>query len=575
MKLNSWLKVSASFWFAAALVAILPNSAYCRIYYAEPIGDGPGAGTIDAPFNSLNTAIQILKPGDTLLLTSGIYRQMCSVNVSGTAEQPITISSVPGSRVVITGADRLRDGWTKITGQSRDKGPGASYSHDWPYVFSIDRNADGSPVLTHPDDQEHMLTGRTEQIFDGGFPLRQVLTDEELAPGTFYADLQSKRLTVWLRGGADPSKSDVEASTRDIWMACGGGASYVDLKGITFRYAANFAQRGAFKLDGTTKHWKISDCNFERANGPGASISGVGHVFADCIFQDNGQLGFGAGGADHCTMVKCGVFRNNVKGYSTGWEAGGLKVALSRGFKFDQCNVSDNMGPGIWFDIGNENSEVSRCRITDNDSSGIFYEISYGLHAHDNVFINNGNRNEGVGGDWGVTAGVTLSSSQNCTIDHNTFVENRDGIDFREANRTTPRIGAKSTDKEVAIWNQNNHISNNIIAFSQRYNIAFWYDTPFFNSPPDLSSGHADPKLLGYKFLDNVLWPVFGRPNYLFGAEWKPRSQTPRNPDDFTRVSGILDNSKVEDPGFTDVIDLNVRIKRNALGKTNPVGARF
>ena len=98
-----------------------------------------------------------------------------------------------------------------------------------------------------------------------------------------------------------------------------------------------------------------------------------------------------------------------------------------------------NRGHGIWFDIGNEDCTVRNCLIADNEDAGIFYEISFGLHAHDNVIIGNGLA--GTPGDVGRPAsGISISSSPGCVVERNLLVGNKEGFNFREADRRTPRI---------------------------------------------------------------------------------------------------------------------------------------
>jgi parallel beta-helix repeat protein len=346
------------------------------------------------------------------------------------------------------------------------------------------------------------------------------------------------------------------------------------VRGITFRYAANHAQRGAFSLAaGDLRGWLVEDCVFERANGPGASFSGAEHVIRRCTFQDNGQLGFGASSC-HATRVEaCDIVRNNRKGYSTEWEAGGLKVTLSRGFAMRQCRAVDNRGAGIWYDIGNESAEVDHCYIADNDEAGLFYEISYGLHAHDNLIVNNANNKEKPRGAWGF-GGITLSSSEDCVIEQNTLVGNRDGITFREQNRVTPRIDGG----ERRIFNRNHVARNNLVANSQGYNVAFWMDTTFFGPHP---RGHdrddpifEDPATLNFRFENNLLFPLAGRDNYLYGCPWRPKSKSAATPRRFTTISSIADSSIVEDPRFRDVVAGDFRMSPDSPASKLEIGIR-
>ena len=456
--------------------------AHASTMYVSLSGSDNASGTLISPWRTIQHGVDTLKPGDTLLIGAGTYRERIEMKQGGTAQAPITIAALPGAHVIVSGADRLQEGWSKA-----ESGEEGVYVHEWMYRFPIG----GPNELTHPGDKEHQLTGRAEQVIHGGRLLRQVLTRQQLAPGTFWVDLDAKKLYVWLRGSDDPKNTEMEASVRSNWLVAPSSVSYVHVRGLTFRYAANHAQRGAFAIgqgqgkdaSSVAHGWVVEDCVFERANSSGASLSGQGHIFRRCIFQDNGQLGFGTSRCDDTRMEQCGIYRNNVKGYSTGWEAGGLKVTMSRKFVFDGCRAIDNRGVGIWFDIGNEQSEVKNCTIADNDEAGIFYEISYGLHAHDNLIVNNANNGESVGGAWG-SGGITLSSSEDCVIEHNTLVGNRDGIAFREQDRTTPRIDAPEGTKEVRILNKNHIIRDNIVAYSQAYNIALWMDTTFFGPHP-------------------------------------------------------------------------------------------
>ena len=382
---------------------------------------------------------------------------------------------------------------------------------------------------------------------------------KQLARGTFFADLDAKLLYVWY---CEAATIRIIPRWRHRFVLHGSRPTLPSrtctCTGLRFAMPPTMPQRGALSIggrahrngnDSISRGWVVEDCVFERSNASGGSFSGDGHLFRRCVFEDNGQLGFGTSRCDNTRMLQCGIYRNNTKGYSTGWEAGALKVTMSRGFVFDGCRSMDNRGTGIWFDIGNENSEVKNCTIADNDEAGIFYEISYGLHAHDNMIINNGNNGESVGGAWG-EAGITLSSSEDCVVERNTLIGNRDGIALREQGRTTPRID--SPNSEVRIFNRNHIIRNNVVAYSQAYSIAFWMDVRFFGPHPSGGDRGAplseDPATLNIRLENNTLWPLPGRPNYLYGAPWRPKGKEYGTPAEFTAGSHIPDSSKIADP---------------------------
>ena len=411
----------------------------------------------DAQVRTISEAATKAEPGDTVVIHDGIYRETVTVEKSGTEEKPIRFVAAPGENVVITGADEIRE-WRKEPGGER------VFSAPWSHRF-----IGWSKTGTHPDDDYHKMIGRCEQVFILGYPLLQVLDRAMLSRGTFYVDLDAKRIYVCPRDGADLSKKPplVESSARPLlWRSKG---AYVHLRGIRFRYAANMAQQGAVQIEGD--HGVVEDCIFESMNSSGATFAAKDLIVRRCVFQNNGQLGFGATRAHDLLFSECIVRNNNVKGFSRGWEAGGDKLVLCRGAVLEKCQFISNRGNGIWFDIGNEKCVVRNCLIADNEDAGIFYEISYGLHAHDNVIVGNG-FNE-TPGAWGAAAAISLSSSPDCIIERNLMVGNREGFNFREQNRKTPLIEDKN---ERWIWNHDQWIHNNVMALNRDAQVWGWFD---------------------------------------------------------------------------------------------------
>ncbi|MBP8261805.1 MAG: right-handed parallel beta-helix repeat-containing protein, partial [Verrucomicrobia bacterium] len=162
---------------------------------------------------------------------------------------------------------------------------------------------------------------------------------------------------------------------------------------------------------------------------------------------------------------------DNTKGFDRGWEAGGNKLALCRGVVLERSRFLRNRGNGIWFDIGNTNCAVRQCLIADNEDAGIFYEISYALHAHDNVIVGNGFA--ATAGAWGAQAGISISSSPGCVIERNLMAGNREGFNFREQTRSTPTIEDRAGRP---VWNHDEVIRHNLIVFNRDAQVWGWFD---------------------------------------------------------------------------------------------------
>jgi hypothetical protein len=458
-------------------------------------------------YQTIQEAATNAAPGDVVVIESGIYRETVVVSQSGTREKPIRFEAAPGANVFVTGLDRLTK-WQNEGGKN-------AYSTNWPYRF-----IPWSKYEAHPDDEYHRLIGRAEQVVMNGNLLQQTLQLDQISPGAFYVDLEKKRLCVCPAGRQDlRSKSvQVEAATRSLLWECKG--NYINLRGLHFRYSANPAQKGAVVFEGRGDI--AEDCSFERMNGSGAAFLGPDQIARRCIFQNNGQLGFSANGGHNLLITGCTIRNNNIKGFSKQWEAGGTKVVLSRNVVFEKCRVIGNHGPGIWFDIGDENCTVRNCLIADNEDAGIFYEISYGLNAHDNVAVGNGFAYDPDA--WGGQAGIVLSSSPNCVVTRNLLVGNREGFNFREQPRTTGRIDNADGKHDEAVWNHNEQICNNTIAYNRDAQTRGWFDVTdqrYWPNKMQTPAATMSLETLGIVMAQNIYACEENQPLFIWGTNWR------------------------------------------------------
>jgi parallel beta-helix repeat protein len=456
-------------------------------------------------FRTIQQAANVVAPGDVVRIHAGIYREAVVVQKSGTAQNPIRFEAVPGANVVVTGVGRLTK-WRKENGNV--------FSTRWPFRFIPESKTDA-----FPDDEYHRLIGRAEQVLINRQALRQVLERSALSPGSFYVDFAAKRLFILPPHAVNFATARVEASTRSVLWNCKGAR--VIVKGIRFRYAGNRAQQGAVSFQGEGD--VAENCAFERMNSIGAAFGGWNQIARGCTFQDNGQLGFAANHAHNFLMTGCTIRNNNTKGFNRQWEAGGDKIVLSRNVILENSSFVSNHGSGIWFDIGNENCEVRNCLIADNEDAGIFYEISYGLHAHDNVVTGNGFAS--TPGVWGAQAGIVLSSSPNCIVERNLIVGNREGFNFREQSRTTTRIDNPDVKHEEAISNHDERISDNVIAYNRDAQTRGWFDMIDDRHWPERmrSAGSTGSSLeaLHFTMQRNVYARDNNEPLFIWGTEWR------------------------------------------------------
>ena len=536
------------------------RAATFEVAQREPAARDDGPGSRAEPWKTVGRAVQQVRAGDTILIRDGVYREQVRIRSHGLPDKPIRLEAAPGAHVVLTGADQISD-W-KPMGADRPV-----FTSAWPHRFIT-----WSKHMTHPDDEYHRVIGRCEQVVIENQLLRQVLETNQLAPGTFCVDLTSQLLLAWDAAHRDLNKVSVEASVRQEIIQVEG--DYVAIRGIHFRYAANMAQHGAVVLNG--KHDLLEDCEIDWMNASGATFAAEDQVVRRCTFRSNGQLGFGANGAHRLLFTDCLVEDNNTKGFDRGWEAGGDKLVLCRDAMIERSRFLRNRGNGIWFDIGNEHCTVAHCLIADNEDAGIFYEISYGLQAHDNVITGNGFAS--TGGAWGAQAGISLSSSPDCVIERNLIVGNREGFNFREQNRTTPRIESKS---EVPVWNHDELIQHNIIAFNRDAQIWGWFDTRDDRHWPGArkevgagavvsSNGNGRPaqrlelEALRLRFEANTFFANPGQGWFNWGTSWG-RHTNYSSLGEFQSGLGIDQGGRVLDPVFSNILAHDYRARREAV----------
>ncbi|MDF2927432.1 MAG: galA [Paenibacillaceae bacterium] len=88
------------------------NNTY---YVAAGGSDTLGDGSLQHPWRSIQKAADMMTAGDTCYIREGIYYEQVSVQVSGTAEQPIRFAAYPGESVTVSGADPVA-GWALDSG---------------------------------------------------------------------------------------------------------------------------------------------------------------------------------------------------------------------------------------------------------------------------------------------------------------------------------------------------------------------------------------------------------------------------------------------------------------------------
>lgn len=483
----------------------------------------PDAG----PFRTIQAAIENAKPGDSVVIRAGQYHEAVRVTGDG-----LKITAASGEQVFITGADPILAGeWVQE--------PGRPVWRHTPWVYH-------GP--THPNDELHRLIGRTEQVIADGRLLQQVEQPADLRPGTFCADTHAKALWVWLPDGSDPARHRLDASVRPVLMSITGHRNTIT--GLQFLYASNRAQEAALDIEGSEN--LVEHCDVAWTNGVGARLGGTHNIALAIVSRFNGQMGMSGSGTAN-RMENCTLNDNNVKGYSKGWEAGGIKVALSRNFAIRRCISIRNDGPGFWFDIDNRDELIERSYAAENNGPGIFVEISETATVRNNLCVRNGLKDEP--GAWG-HAGILLGEAMRCVVEHNICAGNRTGIEVRQqAIRSLAADPTRNRPEEKRYFSDQLIFRNNISAYNREWQFALVGDNTFFGARREVSEQDLellDPGRRRWTSGRNVYYAPPGKGLILWGAKWLPKHQEYSDLESFAAAHHLEQGSIAADPLFVN-----------------------
>jgi hypothetical protein len=118
------MHVNKAIWTAAAVSAVLMTALPATEASAAPTtlvvatnGNDSAPGTLSQPLRTVQRAVDLAKPGDTIAVRAGTYALTDNITIatSGTASQPISLGAYQGERVVIDG-EQLAASHTPVGG---------------------------------------------------------------------------------------------------------------------------------------------------------------------------------------------------------------------------------------------------------------------------------------------------------------------------------------------------------------------------------------------------------------------------------------------------------------------------
>lgn len=352
-------------WAAAACAA-------GEIHVDASAGATEPDGSERAPYRTVTAALETARPGDTVLLHAGIYRESVRVP-GGEAGKPVTLKAVPGQRVVLSGAQAVT-GW----------------------------KAHGNGVYTT------VLDFRPERLMLGQETLPIARTpgdgwwDADHADGTTLADPGHLKhlpfdpaggeVYVWTQHGntfftVPVASLDREAGRLTVtrtskWMTLKDGDRYylknhpalirrpgqwcVQPDGERFRLFCKPAAKADLRRVSAPKetrrvvgvfapgHVRIEGLEVAASASDGIYVNGCEDVvITGCIARDNGRSGIGLRDVRNVTVCRCLVVRNYC----------GVTLHTVRGAVVEECEIARNRMDGLILSWKTDDVTVRRNHI--------------------------------------------------------------------------------------------------------------------------------------------------------------------------------------------------------------------
>ena len=372
----------------AACSSFSSEAAMRHVDPSNPAALDAGAGDAAHPYRTLTHAMKQMKPGDTLTIAGGTYRESLIFPEISWAAAATVIQPVTGASVLLKGSDVVT-GWIS-------QGGGRFVRHDWAvnsqqvFVDGIALKQIGGTVFGgYPNDPGHPLASVLASqggIWPGRVPggLPQMTTN------SYYYDAAARSLYIKVPYTSLTGHT-VEASVRPF-LVFGRGVEKVTLKKLRFMHANTTAQHqnGAITLIDSNRN-VLDGLDVSYVDGAGMDVSGDENIIKNNLAKYCGQLGMKVRGRAN-TLTYNTTSYNNTRGFNRSWEAGGAKFVGNGGLRDSTVarhRAIGNDGHGIWFDWMNDNNRIYESTAAYNAGFGIHYEASQRGYIYDNYAYGN------------------------------------------------------------------------------------------------------------------------------------------------------------------------------------------
>ena len=432
------MKITSTFLISALAAGCMGNLAELAVspapanqqYHVSVHGNDADSGSAESPLKTISAAAQLARPGDTITVHEGTYREWVRPPRGGTGEDTrITYRAAEGEKVVIKGSEIIK-GWKKVRGSTwKAELPNTFFGDYNPYALKLTGGWLEYGKWHHRGD-----------VYLNGKAFLEKRTEKEVgdASGTWFCRTDKKTTFITANfGESDPNRETVEIAVRQsLFMPEISGLKYVTLDGFHFRHAAsNWSPPNIVLQPGAVgtrmgKRWIIQNCivtdcrtvGIILGTAPGVDYEDIDaygdHVIKNNVIRRCGQAGIaGLRGATRSRIENNLIEEINYRKEFGGAETAGIKfhysvdTIISRNLIRGVYRQGQSSAFGIWMDNANQGTRITGNIIYNTDTDPIFLEINHGPILLDNNVVVGGRRKR------------IRSNSEANVFAHNLFVD--------------------------------------------------------------------------------------------------------------------------------------------------------
>jgi parallel beta-helix repeat protein len=466
-------------YFTLIAIVLLSCANKKQGLYVSPNGEDTNIGSKSHPLKTVQKAVYLANPGETIFIREGIYREQVTIPAG---KNKIRLLAFENDNPILKGSDLFTD-WKEI-------------DNYWYRIVKVEPQqimVDGNNPLQqigYPNDDF-----RDDQSYKRyEFPVGSGLADME--NGRFFWSNDS--LYISLKDGSNPNKHKIEVSQRPFVIRV--EADSVNIEGIFVRHsnANTFVEQGTAVQLGNYSVIKNCDVQWCDFGGISMGFNKVGAIAINCNASNNGATGFNSSLARGFLISNCTANYNNYRNFYARWHTGGFKAASSAWGTVENSEFAYNTGPGIWFDycferpkyrsdgqkpiIIRNNFVHHNSQVAGNTNAAIFIEVTEMVDIYNNRIISNGERGIYVAASWDINIrnNVIAETKGYCAVDIAGMP--RSGAKLKNVNFTNNIILNSTSKYDLHLIKEDyadvkNLISDYNLIFRKDSILQLWYST--------------------------------------------------------------------------------------------------